>query len=387
MSVTTPQFALTADQLAFRETAARFAAEELAPNYKAHEKAASVPADLRRRMGALGLIGAEFPERFGGMGVDHVTAGVILEAISEGDFNVGYIQLLASLNGAILARHARPEIAAEILPKVASGEQLLCIALTEPQGGSDAANLRLKATRAGDDWVLNGEKTSISMADQADWGVVFARTGTVEARAHGVSAFLVDMRAPGISTTRFTDLGQHAIGRGSIFFDGVRVPTSHMLGAEGSGFVQVMQGFDFSRALIGLQCLAIARASLAETWRYVQERKAFGKPLSDNQGVTFPLAEAETMVEAARLLCFKTLALKDAGKPHTKEAAMCKWWPPKLAFEVVHTCLLLHGHMGWSVEMPFEQRLRDVLGLQIGDGTAQIMKMIIARESLREARS
>ena len=225
------------------------------------------------------------------------------------------------------------------------------------------------------------------MADQADWGVVFARTGTVEARAHGVSAFLVDMRAPGISTTRFTDLGQHAIGRGSIFFDGVRVPASHMLGAEGSGFVQVMQGFDFSRALIGLQCLAIARASLAETWRYVQERKAFGKPLSDNQGVTFPLAEAETMVEAARLLCFKTLALKDAGKPHTKEAAMCKWWPPKLAFEVVHTCLLLHGHMGWSVEMPFEQRLRDVLGLQIGDGTAQIMKMIIARESLREARS
>jgi cyclohexanecarboxyl-CoA dehydrogenase len=163
----------------------------------------------------------------------------------------------------------------------------------------------------------------------------------------------------------------------------VRVPASHRLGAEGSGFVQVMQGFDFSRALIGLQCLAVPRISLAETWAYVSGRKAFGKPLSDNQGVTFPLAEAETMVEAARLLCYRTLAAKDAGVPHTKEAAMCKWWAPKLAFEVVQTCLLLHGHAGYSTELPFEQRLRDVFGLQIGDGTAQIMKLIIAREALK----
>ena len=146
-----------------------------------------------------------------------------------------------------------------------------------------------------------------------------------------------------------------------------------------------MQGFDFSRALIGLQCLAVARVSLAETWAYVKDRKAFGRPLADNQGVTFPLAEAETMVEAARLLCYRTLAAKDAGAPHTREAAMCKWWAPKLAFEVVQTCLLLHGHAGYSNELPFEQRLRDVFGLQIGDGTAQIMKLIIAREALKGA--
>lgn len=384
-TASTPQFSLTDDQLAFRETAARFAAEVLAPTYKAREKAATVPIELRRQMGEIGLIGVEFPESCGGLGVDHVTAGVVLEAIAEGDFNVGYVQLLSSLCGAILSRHAAPEIAADLLPKVVAGEVLLCIALTEPQGGSDAASLRLKAARDGDDWVLTGEKTSISMADQADWAVVFARTGTMESRAHGISAFLVDMRSPGISTTRFDDLGQLAIGRGSIFFDGVRVPATHMLGKEGSGFVQVMQGFDFSRALIGLQCLSVARVSLAETWAYVQERKAFGKPLSDNQGVTFPLAEAETLVEAARLLCFKTLAAKDAGLPHTKEAAMCKWWPPKLAYEVVNTCLLMHGHAGYDVGLPFEQRMRDVLGLQIGDGTAQIMKLIIAREALRAA--
>ncbi|MGR7996829.1 cyclohexanecarboxyl-CoA dehydrogenase [Xanthobacter sp. ZOL 2024] len=374
---------LSADQVGFRDTTRRFAAEVLAPGYRAREKAGEVPLELRRQMGALGLIGVEFPAEFGGLGADHVTAGVVLEAIAEGDFNVGYIQLLSSLCGAIVARHAAPEIAAEVLPQVVAGEALIALALTEPQGGSDAAALALKATRDGDAYVLDGEKTSISMADQAQWAVVFARTGTPAERAHGVSAFLVDMGAPGISRTRFNDLGEHAIGRGSIFFDRVRVPASHRLGAEGSGFVQVMQGFDFSRALIGLQCLAVARVSLAETWAYVKERKTFGKPLADNQGVTFPLAEAETMVEAARGLCYRTLAAKDAGVPHTKEAAMCKWWAPKLAFEVVQTCLLLHGHAGYSTELPFEQRLRDVLGLQIGDGTAQIMKMIIAREALK----
>jgi cyclohexanecarboxyl-CoA dehydrogenase len=376
-------YGFTPEQASFRETAARFAADVLAPAYKRLEAEGRVPLELRRQMGELGLIGVELPPELGGLGVDHVTSGVVIEAVAEGDFNVAYIQLLASLCGTIVARHAAPEVAAEILPKVCSGERIIALALTEPQGGSDAAALRLKAVRDGDDYVLTGEKTSISMADQSDHAVVFARTGTEAERARGVSAFLVDLDAPGITRTRFHDIGEHAIGRGSIFFDGVRVPAARRLGAEGAGFVQVMQGFDFSRALIGLQCLAIARVSLAETWRYVAERRTFGRPLADNQGVTFPLAEHETLVEAARLLCYRTLAAKDAGAPHTREAAMCKWWAPKLAFEVVQQCLLLHGHAGYSTELPFEQRLRDVLGLQIGDGTAQIMKLIIAREMLK----
>ncbi|SCY32774.1 cyclohexanecarboxyl-CoA dehydrogenase [Microvirga guangxiensis] len=376
-------FGLTSEQRSFRETALRFAQNVLAPASRQIEAEGRVPMSLRRQMGELGLIGVEMPAEYGGLAVDHVTSGVVIESIAEGDFNVAYIQLLASLCGTIVARHASPELAAEILPGVCSGEKIIALALTEPQGGSDAASLRLKATRDGDSYILNGEKTSISMADQSEYAVVFARTGTEAERAYGVSAFLVDLDASGISRTRFDDLGEHAIGRGSIFFDNVRVPASRLLGGEGKGFVQVMQGFDFSRALIGLQCLSVARVCLAETWKYVSERKAFGKPLSDNQGVTFPLAECETHVEAARLLCYRTLAAKDAGVPHTREAAMCKWWAPQLAFEVVHKCLLMHGHAGYSTELPFEQRLRDVLGLQIGDGTAQIMKLIIARETLK----
>jgi cyclohexanecarboxyl-CoA dehydrogenase len=217
------------------------------------------------------------------------------------------------------------------------------------------------------------------MTMAADVAVVFARTAQ-DPGAHGVSAFLVPLDLPGVSRTRLNDLGSIVVGRGSIFFDGAAVPEEYRLGEEGKGFVQVMQGFDFSRALIGLQCLAPAQASLEETWAYVQERRAFNHPLVRFEGVSFPLAEAETQVQAARLLCYRALWLKDRGEPHTAEAAMCKWWAPLVAYEAIQQCLLLHGHAGYSKDLPHQQRLRDVLGLQIGDGTAQIMKLIIARE-------
>ena len=378
-------FDLNDDQLAFQETARRFAREKLAPGYQRREVEGRIDRALVREMGALGLIAPELPEEMGGLGAPSLTSGLIAEAIGYADVNAAYIQILGSLNGKIIAGHARPELAQQWLPRLVSGEVIVAIGLTEPRGGSDAANLALSARRSGDTYILKGEKSSISMADQADAVVLFARTGTPESGAHGVSAFLVPMNTPGVTTLRYNDLGSKAIGRSSIFFDDVVIPIQNRLADEGAGFVQVMQGFDFSRALIGLQVLGSAQASLDESWAYVQERKAFGAPLSKNQGVTFPLAEAETMVEATRQLCYRTLALKDAGKPHTAEAAMCKWLAPKTAVDVIHQCLLTHGHYGWSLDLPHQQRLRDVMGLEIGDGTAQIMKLIIAREKLKAA--
>ncbi|MGH6716038.1 MAG: cyclohexanecarboxyl-CoA dehydrogenase, partial [Bradyrhizobium sp.] len=289
-----------------------------------------------------------------------------------------YINLLSSLNGQILSHHGQPDVVRPWLARMTRGEALLAIALTEPRGGSDAANLRLQLERIGDEYVVNGEKTSISAADQADAAVVFGRTGTPDSGARGITALLVPLDLPGVTRSRFDCHGQRAIGRGSIFFENVRVPVSHRLGEENAGFVQVMQGFDFSRALIGLQVLAVARVSLEETWAYVAERHAFGKPLSAFQGVSHPLADLDTQAEAARLLCLQALWLKDKGAPHSTEAAMCKWWAPKLAYDVVHQCLLMFGHGGYD-RGAIEQRLRDVLGFQIGDGTAQIMKTVIAR--------
>ncbi|MND46081.1 Acyl-CoA dehydrogenase [compost metagenome] len=373
-------FAFNEHQNAIRESVARFSAEVLAPGYRKRDQAGQIERAVIEQMGQMGLLGGELPEEFGGSGLDCVTAGLIIEEISRGDFNVGYIPLLTSLNGQIIAQHAAPELAREWLHEITAGRKIVCIALTEPSGGSDAASLRLKAECKGDVYVLNGEKTSISMADQADVAVVFARTGTPEQRASGISAFLVPMNLPGISTTRFDDAGERAIGRGSIFFDNVEVPASHRLGEEGKGFKQVMQGFDYSRALIGLQCLAVAQQSLDETWKWLTERQAFGQPLAAFQGLTHPLAELQTYVHAARLQCYHSLWLKDNNLPHNAEAAMNKWWAPKLAFDVVKQCLLAHGHTGYGEDLPFAQRLRDVLGLQIGDGTAQIMKNIIARE-------
>lgn len=369
---------LDEDLAALAEHARRFATDRIAPGYQERDKTRVLDRQLMREMGEMGFIAPELPEACGGQGLGRLAAGVIHEEIARADLSFSYVNLLASLNGQILAEHGTPAVVRPWLERLVRGDALCAIALTEPRGGSDAANLRLRVERQSDGYVINGEKTSISAADQADIAVVFGRTGTVDAGAHGVTALLVPMDAAGVTTNRFDCHGQRAIGRGSIFFENVRVPLDHRLGDENRGFVQVMQGFDFSRALIGLQVLAVARVALEEAWAYVAERQAFGKPLSAFQGVSHPLADFDTQVEAARLLCLQSLWLKDKGLPHSAEAAMCKWWAPKLAYDAVHQCLLMFGHGGYD-RGPMEQRLRDVLGFQIGDGTAQIMKTIIAR--------
>lgn len=376
------EFGFTEEQQAIRDTARRFACEKLAPGYRAREESGVIDRALVREMGALGLIAGDLPAEFGGFGLDSTSIGIVVEEICHADLNVGYVQVLGSLNGRIIAAHARPALAREWIPRIVAGEALVALALTEPRGGSDAAHLQLRAERDGGGYLLNGEKTSISLSDQADLAVVFARTGAPEDGARGVSAFLVPLDAPGISRTRFDDLGSEAVGRGSLHFDNVRVPAEMMLGDEGGGFRQVMNGFDYSRALIGLQCLAAARASLDETWPHVAEREAFGRPLAQYQGVSFPLAEGEAHYKAVRLLCYETLWRRDTGQPHTSEAAMAKWLGPKTALEIIHQCLLTHGHAGYSRDLPHQQRLRDVIGLEIGDGTAQIMKLIVAREKI-----
>ena len=370
------------DQLALRDMARRFAREQLKPDYQKRESESGIDRALFREMGALGLLGVDLPEQYGGMGLSGVTAGIIIEEIAYGDFNVSYAQLLCSLMGAIIHRNAQPALAREWIPRLIAGEVLIGLGLTEPRGGSDAANLQVRARRAGDQYILSGEKTSITFSDQMEAVVLFARTGDADEGARGVSAFLVPCDFKGITRTRLNDVGSKIIGRGSVFFDDVRVSAQNRLGEEGRGFTQVMQGFDYSRILIALQCIAAAQASIDETYEYVKQREAFGAPLAQYQGVTFPLVEFETLLSACRQLCYHGLALRDAGMAHTAEAAMVKWMGPKTAFDAIHQCILSFGHYGWSMDLPHQQRLRDVMGLEIGDGTAQIMKLVVARERL-----
>lgn len=377
----------TEEQLSIREAARKFASAELLPHYQAREKLGTLDRSLVRKMGELGLLGTEFPEEFGGSDAPGVTVGIITEELARGDFNIASMMIATSLLGTILARGASPELVREWLPRIIRGEALLGLGLTEPGTGSDAANLKLRATRSGEEYILNGEKTSITLAVGADAFVVLARTGKAEDRARGVTALLIPGDAPGLSRTRADDVGGIIQGRGSLFFDDVRVPARFRLGEEGEGFARVMTGFDYSRVIIALLCVGAAQASLDETWTYTQQRQAFGGPISQLQGVTFPLAEADSMLCAVRELCYQALALRDAGLPHTTEAAMVKLLAPKVAFDTIHQCLLTFGHAGCSKDHPHQQRLRDVMGFEIGDGTAGIMKLIIARQRLGRGRN
>jgi cyclohexanecarboxyl-CoA dehydrogenase len=375
-------YALSEQQEAFRETAARFAREKLAPHYQQRATEDGIDRAVLKEMGALGLIGADLPEQYGGLGESSVTTGIIIEQIAYADFNISYVPLLASLMGCMIAQHASPDIAQEWLPKVTGGEAIVGLGLTEPRGGSDAANLILRAEKSGNGYRLNGEKTSISFSDQCEAAVIFARTGKVEDGARGVSAFFVDLRQNGVTRTHFDDIGTKPVGRGSIFLDDVFVPGECLMAEENKGFSKIMSGFDYSRALIGLECVGPAQASVDEAWRYAGERTAFERPIAQFQGVSFPLAEAETQLTMMRQLCYYTLSLRDRRLPHTAEAAMCKWYVPKVACEIIQQCLLTHGHYGYTTDLPFHQRYLDVMGLQIGDGTAQIQKLVIAREKV-----
>jgi cyclohexanecarboxyl-CoA dehydrogenase len=366
-----------------KETAERFAREKLSPLYQKRDSETHYDRALMRQMGELGLIAPELPEEFGGLGLSNLASGIVVEAIAYGDFNVAYVQSSGSLLGQVIARNGNRSLAEEWVPRIVRGESLVAIGLTEPSAGSDAARLSLSAVRSGSKYVLNGEKTSISSADQADAFVIFARTGSKADGARGVTAFFVPSNLRGITRTRFNDIGSRIVGRGSLFFDDVEIPEEYRLGEEGSGFIEVMNGFDFNRAFIGLMCIGAAQASLDETWRYTNQRETFGAKISTYQGVTFPLAESEALLEASRHLCYHTLSLRDANLPHTAEAAMSKWLAPKTAFDTIRQCLLTHGHYGWSMDLPHQQRMRDVMGLEIGDGTAQIMKLIIARDRVR----
>ena len=371
-------FAFTPEQEELARTVRMFAMRELAPRSRDWDRSAELPRDAWRRMAELGLLGLRIPVEYGGVDADFVMVGIAMEEIARGDFSLTYGIQLSALAGEIIGKNGQAEVCREWLVRIASGDAVMALALTEPSAGSDAAALQCRARRDGDDWLITGEKSGISLGVAADAAIVFARTGGD--RARGVSTFLVPLDAPGVARSALRDMGSHAVGRAVLSFDGVRLPGRYLIGAEGSGFQQVMRGFDYNRVAIALACLGVAQQSLEETMAYVCERTTFGRPLAKYEGVTFPIAEAATQLEMARLFSYRAMWLADRGQPHTKEAAMVKWWAPKVARETIHQCLLLHGHYGYTDELPFEQRLRDVIGLEIGDGSAEIMKIIIARE-------
>ena len=371
-------FTFNEQERQFAESVRRYSLQRLLPDFQKWDCGNAFPRERVRELGALGITGLSVPAAYGGSEGTFTMAGIAAEELGRGDISVTLFLQVGMIGGSI-ARHATENIKREWLPGLAAGDKVLALGLTEPGVGSDAAALTTTARRDGDHYVINGEKASISLAGLSDGCLVFARTGGEGAR--GISVFMVPLDRPGVSRRIYRSAGERLTQRGSLVFEDVRVPADHLIGSEGGGFYQVMNAFDYNRSIIALACLGAAQQSLEETIEYAKQRHTFGRPIAKHEGVSFQIAEHLTMVRAARMLAYECLARRDRGEPHTREAAMAKWLGPKAAAEAIHCCLILHGWMGYDQDLPYEQRLRDVIGLEIGDGTPEIMKSIIARET------
>ncbi len=367
------------EEQAFADSMRRYARERLMPEYAKWDQGSSYPRERVRELGELGVTGLAIPAAYGGSEGSYVMGGIAAEELGRGDINAT-VFLQTHMIGGNIAIHAQEKIKRQWLPAMASGERIACLALTEPGAGSDAAAISASARRDGGHYVMRGEKASISLAGMADVAVLFARTGGPGAR--GISAFMLPLDLPGVSRRLYRSAGGRLMQRGSLLLDDVRVPADHLIGEEGGGFSQVMNAFDFNRAIIALSCLGAALQSLEETIEHARNRRTFGKALAQHEGVSFQIAEHLTLVRAARWLAYDCLALRDRGERHTREAAMSKWMGPKIAAEAIHACIVLHGFLGYDMDLPLQQRLRDVVGNEIADGTPEIMKGIVARETL-----
>lgn len=345
------------------------------------------PWNLAQKMAAQGLLGLGVSERFGGQGrigeeLTKVHLGIAHEELAYADFYLSQLAYTNNLTGPLLERFLEPDVAAAWVPGIVEGQHIVALGLTEPGSGSDAMAMRMRAERVGGGWKLNGEKTSITFAPHANAMITFAKVRGETEETSGVTAFLVPLDSPGVSMQKFHDPGWKPLGRAGVFLDDVVVPDHLVLGGLGNGFRLVMAEFDYTRSVIGLMSTGVARKALDMTIEHVKARHTFGRPVAANQGVSFPIAEHATQLEAARWLTYRALSLADADKPFTKEAAMTKLMATDVSLRTIRDCIVLHGHLGYSEELPLQAMLRDISGLEIGEGTPQIQKVVISRALL-----
>lgn len=368
------------EQKALAKRVGEFAAERIAPYRHENDVRGSYRPGLFEDLAAEGLFGLRVPVEYGGGGHDAVSTGIALEELASADLTVCFPVLNAALVAGVLAANGTPAQLGRWLPPIARGEAIVAVGLTEADHGTDAAGIEMRASKEDGGWVLTGEKVSIMATAYATHALVFARTGG--SGAHGITAFYVNLDSPAVSRERMSDLGCRAGGRGRLVFDGLRVGPDDVVGRAGAGFVEVMRGFAFSRALIALMAIAVGSAAIDEAVAHAGRREAFGQPIGRFQSVSFPLVECATLLHAARLVSYEALCKADDGLDPRIPSNMAKWWAPRVAMDSVHQALLTLGHLGWSEDGPIAQRLRDVIGLQLADGTAGATKLVIARHLL-----
>jgi len=354
------------------------AARELAPRVEAMEDAGEFPRDVLRTLGAAGLMSLPFPESYGGGAVPYVNYLQVLEELSRTWLAVGISVSVHALSAFGMATAGDDKQRGEWLPWMLGGETLGAYCLSEPQSGSDAAALMTRAVRDGDDYVISGTKAWITHGGVADFYTVMARTSDDGHR--GISCFFVPADAAGLS---FGDperkMGASASRTAQVVLDGVRVPAHHRLGPEGGGFPLALAALDAGRLGIAACAVGLAQAALDAATNYARQRRQFGRPIADFQGVSFMLADMATQVAAARALYQDAARLKDAGEPFSTRAAMAKLFASDTAMSVATQAIQVHGGYGYTRDFPVERYFREAKVLQIVEGTNQVQRMVIGR--------
>ena len=379
-------FNLTEDQVAFRDAAKAFAQNEMAPHAAEWDAEHIFPVDVIREAGEMGFCGMYTPEDLGGMGLSRLDTSVIVEELAAACPSTAAYITIHNMVCWMVASFAQAEVAKAIVPRLASGELLASYCLTEPGAGSDAASLRTKAVKEGDEYVLEGSKMFISGAGSTDILVVMARTGSQEEGARGISAFVVDAKTAGIEYGKSEDkLGWNSQPTRLITFDKVRVPAANLLGKEGEGFKFAMKGLDGGRLNIATCSLGAAQAAITLARNYLHERKQFGKELADFQALQFKIADMATELTAARqMVRLAAFKLDEADPEATLFCAMAKRFATDACFQVIDDALQLHGGYGYIREYPLERYLRDTRVHRILEGTNEVMRLIVARRVLEE---
>ena len=371
---------LTSEQQMIQDAMRAFAQERLAPFAAAWDRGAEFPRTALRELGRLGACGMVVPEAWGGGGMDYVSLALALEEIAAGD---GATSTIISVQnsvvcGPLLAFGSDPQ-KEKFLTPLASGEQLGCFCLTEPQAGSDAAAIKTRAVRDGEGWVIDGVKQFITTGANADIAIVFAVTDR-QAGKRGISAFVVETDNPGYQVARIEDkLGQRASDTAQIRFEHCRVPAANLLGNEGQGYRIALANLEAGRIGIAAQAVGMARSAFEAALRYAQERVTFGQTIIGHQAVSFRLADMATQVEAARSLVHHAAGLRDAGRPCLKEASMAKLFASEMAERVCSDAIQIHGGYGVVADFPVERIYRDVRVCQIYEGASDIQRLVISR--------